>query len=142
MKRILLTAAVSLGTALSVVGSSGCALTTKGDVVTVRYFSPEHLTSRLTAAAVAAPGPPGAEMRPSRGLVLGAVSSGSNLRERIVFRSGAHEIGYYEDFRWTERPETYVRQVRGERAVGGAAREGRHVESGGALRRESTVDDA
>jgi cholesterol transport system auxiliary component len=41
------------------------------------------------------------------------VSSGANLRERIAYRDSAYELGYYEDLRWTERPETYVRRELG-----------------------------
>ena len=44
---------------------------------------------------------------------LGRVTSGSNLRERIAFRDDAFELGYYEDRRWTERPETFVRRELG-----------------------------
>jgi ABC-type uncharacterized transport system auxiliary subunit len=91
--------------ALLVAGATGCALTSKSELVAVRYFTPEHDKPRLTSA--------GAGDRPSPALALGAVTSGSNLRERIAYRDGAHEIGYYEDQRWTERPETYVRRELG-----------------------------
>jgi ABC-type uncharacterized transport system auxiliary subunit len=43
-------------------------------------------------------------------LRLGRVSSGPSLRERIAYRDAAYELGYYDDLRWTERPETYVRR--------------------------------
>jgi cholesterol transport system auxiliary component len=92
----------------SFAGSSGCALTSKNEVIAVRYFTPEQVKPRLTAATIE---PDGA--RASRPLLLGRVTSGSNLRERIAFRNAAHEIGYYEDLRWTERPETYVRRELG-----------------------------
>jgi cholesterol transport system auxiliary component len=110
-------------------GTSGCALTSKADVVQIRYFSPEQPKPRLTgsdaATAPSAPAPNGAlEVR------LGRVSSGSNLRERIAYRDAAYELGYYEDWRWTERPETFVRRELGRtlyeergfhRVFGGAA---------------------
>jgi ABC-type uncharacterized transport system auxiliary subunit len=35
------------------------------------------------------------------------------LRERIAYRSNTYEAGYYEDFRWTERPETFLRRQLG-----------------------------
>ena len=92
----------------SFAGSTGCALTTKSDLVAIRYFTPEQATPRLTAAAIESDG-----NRASRPLLLGRVTSGANLRERIAFRNAAHEIGYYEDLRWTERPETYVRRELG-----------------------------
>jgi ABC-type uncharacterized transport system auxiliary subunit len=41
---------------------------------------------------------------------LGRVTSGSNLRERIAYRNDVYELGHYEELRWTERPETYVRR--------------------------------
>jgi cholesterol transport system auxiliary component len=107
---------------------AGCALTSKADVVETRYFSPEQVKPRLNGAdarAPAAPAPNGAlEVR------LGRISSGSNLRERIAFRDAAHELGYYEDWRWTERPETFVRRELGrtlfeehgmQRVLGGAS---------------------
>jgi ABC-type uncharacterized transport system auxiliary subunit len=116
-------------TALLVAGASGCALTSKAEVVEIRYFSPEQVKPHLTGAdaslAPAAPAPNDAlEVR------LGRVSSGPNLRERIAFRGAAYELGYYEDWRWTERPETFVRRELGRtlfeehgmhRVFGGAA---------------------
>lgn len=95
--------------ALLASGACGCALTSKAEVVEIRYFSPEQVKPRLTgaagASAPAAPAPNDAlEVR------LGRVSSGPNLRERIAFRDAAYELGYYEAWRWTERPETFVRR--------------------------------
>jgi cholesterol transport system auxiliary component len=115
--------------ALLAAGASGCALTSKAEVVQIRYFSPEQVKPRLTGAgassAPAAPAPNDAlEVR------LGRVSSGPNLRERIAFRDAAYELGYYEAWRWTERPETFVRRELGRtlfeehglhRVFGGAA---------------------
>jgi cholesterol transport system auxiliary component len=91
------------------VAASACALTSKAEVVDVRYFSPERIEPRrdnkgptLIDRATGSNVP--LEVR------LGRVSSGPNLRERIAFRNTAYELGYYEDLRWTERPETYVRR--------------------------------
>jgi cholesterol transport system auxiliary component len=116
---------------VAVLGTTGCALTSKADVVNIRYFSPEVVRPRLTAGDAAsgtapdAPAPNGAiEVR------LGRVSSGPNLRERIAYRDAAYELGYYDDWRWTERPETFVRRELGRalfeahgfrRVLGGAA---------------------
>ncbi|HSO31328.1 MAG TPA: ABC-type transport auxiliary lipoprotein family protein [Labilithrix sp.] len=104
--------AVALLAAAALAGTAGCALTSKADVVNIRYFSPEVVKPRLTGAdastAPAAPAPHDAlEVR------LGRVSSGSNLRERIAYRDAAYELGYYDDLRWTERPETFVRRELG-----------------------------
>lgn len=87
--------------------TGGCALTSKADVVQIRYFSPEQVKPRLTGSDAAPPARVPVELR------LGRVSSGSNLRERIAFRDAAYELGYYDDLRWTERPETYVRRELG-----------------------------
>src|SRR5689334_18964534 len=89
--------------ALLVAGAGGCALTSKAEVLELRYFSPEHVKPHLTGADVSpAPGPgaPNAALE----LRLGRVSSGPNLRDRIAFRDSAYELGYYENWRWTERP--------------------------------------
>jgi cholesterol transport system auxiliary component len=44
---------------------------------------------------------------------LGRVSSGTNLRERIAHRDTEFEIAYYDELRWTERPEVYLRRALG-----------------------------
>jgi cholesterol transport system auxiliary component len=79
----------------------GCALLSKADPLVPRYFTPENGTS---------PAPQIVSSGETRRLRLGTVDSGSQLRERMMFRSSAHELGYYEDRRWTERPEAYVRR--------------------------------
>jgi len=112
MKKHCVTLALALLAAAALAGISGCALTSKADVVNIRYFSPEVVKPRLTSAdasaAPAAPAPNDAvEVR------LGRVSSGPNLRERIAYRDAAYELGYYDDWRWTERPETFVRRELG-----------------------------
>lgn len=84
----------------------GCALTSNAPPVDVRYFSPEALHGaygaapvRLTAADVEAPK-----------LRLGRVRSASYLRSRIVYRTSGVELGTYDDRRWTEDPDVYVRR--------------------------------
>jgi ABC-type uncharacterized transport system auxiliary subunit len=130
VKRAPLAMPAAIAFVLLLGSASSCALTSKGDVVATRYFSPERVKPRLTGATLEPPDArAGRGGRSSRALVLGAITSGSDLRERIAFRNGAHEIGYYEDLRWTERPETYVRREIGrvlfeergfERTAGGA----------------------
>lgn len=87
-------------------GTAGCALTSKADLVTTRYFTPEvpkmHLATADSSAERPAGGP---ELR------LGRVGSGAHVRERIAYRDAAYEVGYYDDQRWTERPEIYVRRA-------------------------------
>jgi len=94
----------ALGGLLAVITLSGCALFSKGDALQVRWFDPETVRPRLTSATPAGP------RRARQELELGRVSSGRGLREKIAFRDAAHELGYYEDKRWTERPEVYVRR--------------------------------
>ncbi len=100
----------------------GCALTERSEPVQPRYFSPER-----SAAIVRDPAAPpvlAAELR------VGHVTAASYLDERMVFRDSAFELGYYQEKRWTEAPEEYLRrwlekvlfEERGLRhVVGGAA---------------------
>jgi cholesterol transport system auxiliary component len=87
-------------------GVGGCALTSKADALSVRWFNPEPLNARLTSTAP--------DSRPHANgttLELGRVTSGAHLREKIAYRDAAFEVGYYDDSRWTERPEVYVRRA-------------------------------
>ena len=77
---------------------SACALTSKAEVVTPRYFSPEPMAGGHSPKV-----PEKLELR------LGEVSSASHLDERIAYRVGGAEMGFYEDQRWTENPEAYRR---------------------------------
>jgi uncharacterized lipoprotein YmbA len=80
--------------------STGCALTSKAEVLTPRYFSPEPVT--------AAHSPKVTDILELR---LGQVSAASHLDERIAYRVGGAEMGFYEDQRWTENPEAYLRRA-------------------------------
>jgi cholesterol transport system auxiliary component len=86
---------------------SGCALLSKSEPLDIRYFTPEKVKAQLTSATE----------RPTasdaRILELGRVTSGSHLREKIAFRDASWEVGYYEDRRWTEPPEAFVRRELG-----------------------------
>lgn len=104
--------------------ASACALTSKAELVDIRYFSPERVKPRLISEHATAGPNEALQVR------LGRVSSGPNLRERIAYRDAAYELGYYDDLRWTERPEVYVRRELGRslfeahglhRVLGGAA---------------------
>jgi ABC-type uncharacterized transport system auxiliary subunit len=79
---------------------TGCALTSKSKPVDIRYFA---LDADASLAVRAAP-------RPSPQLGLGSITSSIFLRNRIVFRRSSHEVGTYDDQRWTEYPETYLRR--------------------------------
>jgi cholesterol transport system auxiliary component len=78
-----------------------CALLSKAEPIVPRYFTPENTERRA-----APPASPLATLR----LRLGTVESGAQLRERMMFRSSAQELGYYPERRWTERPEAYLRR--------------------------------
>ena len=80
--------------------SAGCALTSKAEVLTPRYFSPEPARTARSQQA-----PAGLELR------LGQVSAASHLDERMAYRVGGSEMGFYEDQRWTENPEAYLRRA-------------------------------
>lgn len=81
-----------------------CALTSKSEVLEVRWFTPERVKPTLTSAgATAQTGEP-------MSLVLGRITAGSHLREKMAYRDSNWEVGYYEDRRWTERPEAFVRR--------------------------------
>ena len=88
--------------ALAIAGTAGCALTSKADAMSVRWFTPETVKPRITSA--------GGDRIEGPSLELGRVSSGMNLREKIAYRDAAYEVGYYDDRRWTERPEVFVRR--------------------------------
>jgi ABC-type uncharacterized transport system auxiliary subunit len=82
----------------------GCALTSKSDPTLLRYYSldaPRH--------GERAPSPPPTGAPPAR-LRVGRINAALYIRDRMAFRESDVAIGYYDDFRWTERPETYVRR--------------------------------
>ncbi|HMJ54676.1 MAG TPA: ABC-type transport auxiliary lipoprotein family protein [Polyangiaceae bacterium] len=89
---------------------AGCALTSKSDPMMPRYFSPDESRGRSQVAAATSaperdPGAPTIELR------LGRVTAATYLGERIVFRDSNYELGFYEERRWTERPEAYLRRA-------------------------------
>lgn len=92
---------VMLGRLCVCTSLAGCALTAKGEPLRPRYFSPE--TIEPAARALRAPAS-------SLELRLGRVVAGSSLREQIAYRDSDHELGFYEERRWTERPEVYLRR--------------------------------
>ncbi|WP_437963719.1 ABC-type transport auxiliary lipoprotein family protein [Sorangium sp. So ce260] len=80
----------------------GCALTSKAEPLSVRYFTPRWEEPPRASERGSADGPR---------LRLGRISSSSHLRNRIVYRSSDVEVAMYEDRRWTEKPEEYVRRA-------------------------------
>jgi cholesterol transport system auxiliary component len=85
---------------IGIVALSGCALLGKNEPIVSRYFTPEYPADVPSAPA-----------RSDLQLRLGRVEGWSHLRERMAVRYSAREIIYYEDRRWTERPEIYLRRA-------------------------------
>jgi len=83
----------------------GCAVLGKSEVLGPRYFSPESASSRAPSRASASTAASGLELR------LGRITAAPYLGERIVFRDSIYELGFYEERRWTERPESYLRRA-------------------------------
>jgi hypothetical protein len=81
---------------------SGCALTSKAQPLSPRYFSPEPSESEQV---------PVAGRGPELELRLGEVEAASQLEERMAYRSSELELGYKESWRWTEPPRAYVRRA-------------------------------
>jgi cholesterol transport system auxiliary component len=83
--------------------ASSCALFSKGEVPVRRYYDP-------VAEAPDAAAPGGAAPAQNVELRLGRVSAGESIDQRVMFRDSPHELGFYEDRAWTERPEVYLRR--------------------------------
>jgi cholesterol transport system auxiliary component len=101
--------------------SCSCALTSRSEALPMRYFSAEGL-GRGPAPKLSH----GSELS----LRLERVRSSSHLGEPIAYRTSEHELGYYDEERWTERPEAFLErgleralfQERGvTRVIGGAS---------------------
>ncbi len=94
--------------ALVLLALAGCALTSKSESTVLRYYTPEYGPSSPGTADGGAPIDPLAR---SPELRLGRVNAASYLKDRIAFREAEHEVGYYDDARWTEKPEAYLRRA-------------------------------
>lgn len=86
--------------------AAGCALTSQGPPLELRYFSPEG-----SPEAAAPPAPSAEPAVPVAELRLARVSPGALHDQRIVHRESAVELDAYESLRWAERPEIYVRRA-------------------------------
>jgi cholesterol transport system auxiliary component len=91
-----------VGAPLLSVALASCALTSKGDALYPRFFSPEP---EPKAREIPAPAGPPLELR------LGQVEAASYLEQRISYRVRESELAYYDDRRWTEAPENYLRRA-------------------------------
>ena len=105
---------------------AGCAFFGKSEPLSPAYYSAEPAPEAAPAGPVASS--TGDAFRPS--VRLHRVDGAGHLRERIAYRTGPRELGFYETRRWAERPEVYLR-----RALARALFEQRglvHAVSGGA----------
>jgi cholesterol transport system auxiliary component len=84
--------------------TASCALLTKSEPLVPRYFTPE-LPETVATTSAGATAPSGLSVR------LGNVGGSSYLKERVAYRDSGHEFGFYEDKRWTERPEVYLQRA-------------------------------
>jgi cholesterol transport system auxiliary component len=84
-----------------------CALTSKSEPLTPRYFTPDYIAAAPRQVVPASAG----SAAGVRQLRLGDVRGGTHLRERILFRDASNALGYYDERRWTERPEDYLRRA-------------------------------
>jgi cholesterol transport system auxiliary component len=85
--------------ALLLVSLAGCALLTRGKTLPVTYYEPAVPAARAVAAA-----------SPGCVLGLGRVDAADHLREEIEYRTPPYEAGYYDERRWTQAPERYLRR--------------------------------
>jgi len=79
----------------------GCALTSKGEAVSPRYFSP------VVESATPSETSDGSSLE----LRIGRIDAASHLEQRMSFRTGAAELGYYEDRLWSSEPSDYLREA-------------------------------
>jgi len=86
---------------LAALALSGCAFFGKSEPLSPRFYDP----SVSSTASASSPATMRKELR------LGRVVGASHLRERIAYRKSEQELGFYEQRRWTERPEAYVRRA-------------------------------
>lgn len=96
------TVALLAAAALGVASIAGCRF--GGPALEPRYFSAaEALAEELGGAAQDDPRVHLVALRPTR--------AAGHLRERMVWRNGAGEVGFREDRRWTEPPVELLRRA-------------------------------
>jgi len=80
---------------------SACAFFGKSEPLEPRFYSAATTESERASASA----------QTGLALRVGRVLAGGHLQERIAYRSGQRELGFYDQRRWTERPEVYVRRA-------------------------------
>ena len=79
--------------------AQGCAFLSKNEPLQPRYFT------------IDTPPPAAAAPRSELKLRLGAVLSGSDIRQYLMYRTTEHELSYSNEQRWTEKPEAFLRRA-------------------------------
>lgn len=97
----LSTRSMSVVVFLGLLPLQGCAFLSKGDALSPRYFSPALEPVRESTGAAPSP----LELR------IGQIEPAAHLSERIAYRVSDTELAYYDDRRWTESPEQFVRRA-------------------------------
>ncbi|HET9957467.1 MAG TPA: ABC-type transport auxiliary lipoprotein family protein [Polyangiaceae bacterium] len=87
--------------------SVSCALLTKSEALNARYFSPEGAHQSPDSRHAPMPTTPTSELR------LGRVNAAGYLGERIVYRDSKYELNFYDERRWAENPDVYLRRALG-----------------------------
>ncbi len=82
---------------------SGCALLSKKPARAPRYFTPTPDAEPKAGGPV----PAHTALR----LRLGRVTSISTLRQPIAYRPSEREVRFYDERRWTARPEAYLQRA-------------------------------
>ncbi len=90
--------------------TGACAFFGKADPIVPRYFSPEAVPTAGANAMTTAPAN-GTATTGGLELRLGRVNAAAYLKDRIVYRDTAYELSYYDERRWTDKPELYVRRA-------------------------------
>lgn len=90
--------ALSLGLLLSAL--SGCALLGKGRPLEIRYFDLDADPTYQPPAQA-----------PSLRLRLGTISAARHIERRFVSRRSMHEVSYYNEWRWTDEPDQFLKRV-------------------------------
>lgn len=81
---------------------AGCSLVNKAEPLDITYYEPAPPAARPERTA-----PPGQPVE----LRLDRVVSAEHLASRIAYRENGVQIGFYEEQRWAERPEAYLRRA-------------------------------
>jgi cholesterol transport system auxiliary component len=86
------------------IGGGGCALTSKSEAATFHYYALDGVSQRARPRAEA-------PRETGPGLRLGRVAASGHLEDKIVYRSSEHELGFYDEHRWSEEPAEFLERA-------------------------------